>query len=131
MVHDYLMHRNDLAFVRERLAGVRGILDWYGRHVDATGMLGPMPYWNYVDWTPRWDRGVPPGADAGHSTAIALLYVYALERAAELEEGSGRAGSGTREAASDYRARAAAVRAAVRTRAWNAARGLFRDAPDG
>ncbi|HEY3747219.1 MAG TPA: alpha-L-rhamnosidase C-terminal domain-containing protein [Gemmatimonadaceae bacterium] len=125
MVHDYLMHRNDPAFVRERLAGVRGILDWYGRHVDATGMLGPMPYWNYVDWTNPWDRGVPPGADNGHSTAISLLYVYALQRAAELEEATGVRGAGA-----DYRARAEAVRNAVRTRAWDSARGLFRDAPD-
>jgi hypothetical protein len=125
MVHDYFMHRDDPAFVRERLAGVRGILDWFGRHVDATGMLGPMPYWNYVDWTNPWDRGVPPGADDGHSTTISLLYVYALQRAAELEEGVGMRG-----AAADYRARAQAVRAAVRARAWDSARGLFRDAPD-
>ena len=62
MVHDYYMHRDDPAFVRQRLAGIRGILDWYGRHVDATGMLGPMPYWNYVDWAERWQRGVPAGA---------------------------------------------------------------------
>ena len=125
MVHDYFMHRDDPAFVRERLAGVRGILDWFGRHVDATGMLGPMPYWNYVDWTKPWDRGVPPGADDGHSTTISLLYVYALQRAAELEEGVGMRGAGA-----DYRARAEAVRAAVRARAWDSARGLFRDAPD-
>ncbi|HMG70181.1 MAG TPA: alpha-L-rhamnosidase C-terminal domain-containing protein [Gemmatimonadaceae bacterium] len=125
MVHDYYMHRDDPAFVRARLAGVRGILDWYGHHVDSTGMLGPMPYWNYVDWTSPWDRGVPPGADNGHSTTISLLYVYALERAAELEAGSGR-----REAGSGYRAQAEAVRAAVRARAWDSARGLFRDAPD-
>ncbi len=125
MVHDYFMHRDDPAFVRERLAGVRGILDWFGRHVDATGMLGPMPYWNYVDWTNPWDRGVPPGADDGHSTTISLLYVYALQRAAELEEGVGMGGAG-----SAYRARAEAVRAAVRARAWDSARGLFRDAPD-
>ena len=125
MVHDYFMHRDDAAFVRERLAGVRGILDWFGRHVDATGMLGPMPYWNYVDWTPRWDRGVPPGADDGHSTTISLLYVYALQRAAELEAGGGR-----RVAVSGYRARADAVLAAVRARAWDSARGLFRDSPD-
>jgi hypothetical protein len=124
MVHDYFMHRDDPAFVRERLAGVRGILDWFGRHVDATGMLGPMPYWNYVDWTPRWDRGVPPGADDGHSTTISLLYVYALERAAELENAVG-----VRGAATDYRARAEAVRSAVRDRSWDSARGLFRDAP--
>jgi hypothetical protein len=125
MVHDYFLHRDDPAFVRQRLAGVRGILDWYGQHVDATGMLGPMPYWNYVDWTPRWDRGVPPGADAGHSTAISLLYVYALQRAAELEESMG-----SREAGAAYRARARAVLAAVGARAWNSTKGLFRDAPD-
>ena len=125
MVHDYFMHRDDPAFVRERLAGVRGILDWFGRHVDATGMLGPMPYWNYVDWTNPWDRGVPPGADDGHSTTISLLYVYALQRAAELEEGVGMRGAGV-----VYRARAEAVRAAVRAHAWDSVRGLFRDAPD-
>ena len=124
MVHDFFMHRDNPSFVRERLAGVRGILNWYARHVDDSGMLGPMPYWNYVDWTPRWDRGVPPGADDEHSTTVSLLYVYALERAAELEEGSG-----TREAGGEYRRRAQAVRAAVRTRAWDSARGLFRDAP--
>jgi alpha-L-rhamnosidase len=125
MVHDFFLHRDDPAFVRARLAGVRGILDWFGRHVDATGMLGPMPYWNYVDWTSPWDRGVPPGADDGHSTTISLLYAYALQRAADLEEGVGMRGAGA-----DYRARAEAVRAAIRARAWDSARGLFRDAPD-
>jgi GNAT superfamily N-acetyltransferase len=124
MVHDFFLHRDDPAFVRARLAGVRGILDWFGRHVDATGMLGPMPYWNYVDWTSPWDRGVPPGADDGHSTTISLLYAYALQRAADLEEGVGMRG-----ASADYRARAEAVRAAIRARAWDSARGLFRDAP--
>ena len=38
MVHDYFLHRDDAAFVRARLAGVRGILDWYARHVDNTGV---------------------------------------------------------------------------------------------
>ncbi|MFL5508883.1 MAG: alpha-L-rhamnosidase C-terminal domain-containing protein [Gemmatimonadaceae bacterium] len=125
MVHDYFMHRDDRAFVRARLPGIRGILDWYARHVDSTNMLGAMPYWNYVDWTPRWDRGVPPRADAGHSSTISLLYVYALQRAAELEETVGMRG-----AAADYRARAQSIRAAVSARAWDSARGLFRDAPD-
>jgi hypothetical protein len=125
MVHDYFMHRTDDAFVRARLPGIRGVLDWYGRHIDSTGMLSAMPYWNYVDWTPRWDRGVPPRADPGHSATISLLYVYALDRAAELEEALGMRG-----AAADYRARAGAVRAAVRARSWDRARGLFRDSPD-
>ena len=36
----------------------------------ATGMLGPVPYWNFVDWTKEWPwdngrhiGGVPDGAD--------------------------------------------------------------------
>ena len=124
MVHDYFMHRDDPAFIRQKLAGVRGILDWYARYVDATGLLGPMPYWNYMDWTPPWRGGIPPGADDGHSTTISLLYAYALQRAAELEDGVGVPGMGAA-----YRARADSLRAAVRAQAWDPARGLFRDAP--
>ncbi len=122
MVHDFHMHRDDPAFVRRLLPGVRTILDWYGRQVDSTGMLGPMPYWNFLDWAPEWDRGVAPGADDGHSAAISLLYAYALRRAAELEDGVGTPGVGAA-----YRARADAIVRATRMRTWDAARGLFRD----
>ena len=129
MVHDFFMHRGgggrDDAFVRARLAGIRGILDWYARHIDSTGLLGPMPHWNYVDWTDPWPRGVPPGADHGHSATIALLYAYALRRAAELEDAVG--GRGT---AAEYSARADAMIEAVRARVWDRSRGLFRDALD-
>ncbi len=123
MVDDYHMLRDDPAFVRRKLAGIRGVLDWYAAHVDSTGMLGPMPYWNYMDWAPQWQGGVPPGASDGHSAAITLLYAYALERAAELE-----ADVGAPALAVEYRRRANAVIAATRSRAWDGARGLFRDA---
>ena len=125
MVNDYQLHRDDPAFVRTRLAGIRGILDWYGRRVDSTGMLGPMPYWNFVDWAERWTRGVPAGADDGHSATVSLLYAYALDRAALLETELGVPGM-----ARSYRERADGLRRAVRARAWDARRRLFRDAPD-
>ena len=51
--------------------------------------------------------------------------MYALRRAAELEDAIG--GRGT---AAEYTARADAVIEAVRARAWDRARGLFHDAPD-
>src|SRR5205807_1465636 len=60
MVHDYYMLRDDAPFVSQRLAGIRGILDWYAAHIDSTGMLAPMPYWNYLDGARGWDMGVPP-----------------------------------------------------------------------
>jgi hypothetical protein len=125
MVHDYHMHRNDVPFVRERLAGIRGILDWYARRIDSTGMLGPMPYWNFVDWSPRWTRGVPPGANDGHSAIVSLLYAYALQHAAQLEEDVGIPGLGRA-----YRARADTIIRATRSRTWDAGRGLFRDSPE-
>ena len=125
MVHDYQLHRDDPAFVRTRLPGIRGILDWYGRRVDSTGMLGPMPYWNFVDWAERWARGVPAGADDGHSATVSLLYAYALDRAAQLEAELGVPGM-----AQSYRERAGALRRAVYSRAWDSRRRLFRDAPD-
>ena len=123
MVHDYHMHRDDVPFVRRQLAGIRGVLDWYAAHVDSTGMLGPMPYWNYVDWASQWKNGVPAGANDGHSATITLLYAYALQHAALLEADAGVPGM-----AVAYRARAEKLLAAVRARAWDPARRLFRDA---
>jgi hypothetical protein len=79
-----------------------------------------------VDWAPEWERGVPPGAAQGHSTVIALQFVYALERAGELEEALG-----VPALADHYRTLARKVRDAVRTHSWDAARGLFRDVPGG
>ena len=125
MVHDYYMYRDDPRYTRQYLAGIRGILAWYGRYVDDTGMLGPMPYWNFVDWADRWQRGVPAGADNGHSATISLLYAYALDRAAVLE-----ADLGLRAVAQSYRARADSLRVATRKRAWDSTRKLFRDSPD-
>ncbi len=122
MVHDFHMHRDDPAYVRRMLPGARTILDWYGRHVDSTGMLGPMPYWNYLDWARGWRLGVAPGADDGHSAAISLLYAYALQRAAALEADVGAPGMGDA-----YRARADSIVRTTRARAWDATRGLFRD----
>jgi hypothetical protein len=124
MVNDYRMLRDDVPFVRRRLAGIRGVLDWYAASIDSTGMLGPMPYWNYVDWAREWHDGVPPDALDGHSATITLLYAYALQRAADLE-----ADVGVPAMAAAYRARAERAITATRARAWDPARRLFRDAP--
>jgi hypothetical protein len=125
MVHDYYMLRDDDPFVRQRLAGIRGILDWYATHVDSTGMLARMPYWHYVDWARGWDMGVPPGALTGHSATLTLLYAYALARAAVLERGVGVTAM-----AEEYDRRARATVVATYARAWDANRRLFRDSPE-
>lgn len=125
MLHDYWMLRDDPAFVRRFLPGARGVLGWFEQRVDSTGLVGALSWWGFVDWADAWERGVPPGGETGHSIAVSLQYVYALDRAAELEDALG-----VREVAARHRARAATVRAAVRARAWDPTRRLFRDSPD-
>jgi hypothetical protein len=126
MVHDYWTHRDDPSFVRSMLPGVRSAISWFEARVDETGLVGGIPWWPYVDWAPTWPVGVPPGGKEGHSTIIALQYAYALERAALLEDALGLADEAARN-----RQRAQAARHAVRSRAWDADKGLFRDAPGG
>ena len=47
-------------------------------------MLGPMPWWGFVDWADAFGNGVPAGATDGHSAVITLQYVYTLQQAADL-----------------------------------------------
>lgn len=125
MVHDYWRHRDDEAFVQSFLPGIRNVIAWYERYIDASGMLGPMPWWNFADWLEEWDNGVPPGADDGHSALITLQLVYNLDYAAEL------AAAFQREAeAAHYRALSNKLKQAVQTHCWDEGRGLFADTPE-
>lgn len=132
MVHDYWMLRDDPAFVKARLGGIRDVLDWFERHVDAkTGMLGPLPYWSFVDWTKEWpwdhqlDRGGEPrGAETGGSAIVTLQYALTLDRAAQLFRAFGRT-----DEASHCETLARSLRAATLALCWDQNRGLLADTP--
>jgi hypothetical protein len=84
MVHDFYLYREDDAYLRQFLPGIESVLGWFERRIDHTGMLGPLEWFNFADWTDGFMVGSPPGSDLGHSALISLNYVYALERASEL-----------------------------------------------
>lgn len=85
MVYDYWMHRKDDAFIREYLSGIKGVLAWYENQIDQEKkMLGPMKWWNFVDYTSAFKSGVPEGATNGNSSIITLQYVYTLQQAFEI-----------------------------------------------
>ena len=123
MVHDYWMHRDDTAYVRNLMPGVRSVLGWFENKVDGTGLVGPLPWWPFIDWTEQWNGGVPPQGTTGHSVMITLQYVYALQRAAELERTFGQPDEADR-----LHALADNLIATVRDNAFDAEKGLFRDA---
>jgi len=132
MVHDYWWHRDDEAFVRARLVGVENVLAWFERKMDPrTGLLGPLPYWTFVDWTDEWKwsqaRGVggsPEGAAEGGSAIVSLQLAGTLGRATELLRALGQ-----REVAAHYEQLAAGLRDAVRRSCWDEKRRLFADTP--
>jgi hypothetical protein len=130
MVHDYWRYQDDPEFVRERLPGVRAVLAYFLERQQADGGLAPMPWWNYVDWTKPWPRGVPPAASESDTTpgasrgssVVSLQLLLALQEGAELEEALG---SSTR--AVELRERAQRLRSAIQERYWEESHGLYGD----
>ncbi len=126
MLHDLHQWSGDTAFVARYLRGAAGVLDWFEARIGPSGLLGPLEWWNFVDWVDGhgFENGEPPSDGGGNSAILSLQYVLALREAADLEEAAGHA-----DTASDYRARAGRVASALKAATWDAGRGLFADTP--
>ncbi len=124
MVHDFWSYRDDPAFVRAQLAGTRTVLDWFLERQLPNGLLGRLPWWDFVDWASDFAEGVPPQEADGQSAPITLQMVNALREAAELEAALGDA-----HRAEVYRQKAAAAAEAVFRLCWDEAHGLVADRP--
>lgn len=125
MVHDFMLWRGDLALVRSLLGGVRGVLDGFTALRDEAGLVRSPAGWNYVDWVRAWGSGEPPGAQPGEVCGpINWQYVYALRRAAEIEEACDEP-----ELAARWRRLAQETAGALAERYWSVERGLFADDP--
>jgi len=125
MVHDYWWYRDDPAFVREQLDGTRTVLGWFLERMHPSGLVGHLPWWNFLDWAPQFEAGVPPLTEEGQSAPLTLQLVGALREAADLEDAVGDARRGA-----EYRRRAQdAVDAVVRL-CWDEERGLVADRPE-
>jgi alpha-L-rhamnosidase len=132
MVHDYWQLRDDPTFVAARLRGIENVLAWFEERLDAqTGLLGPLPYWTFVDWPEVWPwddakgyGGEPPGAREGGSSIVTLQYAMALDQAAELFRANGRI-----KQAEHYVKISEGLRAATLRRCWDKSRRLLADTP--
>jgi alpha-L-rhamnosidase len=131
MIHDFYLYREDDDFLRQFLPGIEAVLDWFERRIDFTGMLGPLDWFNFADWTKGFMVGTPPGADLGHSALISLNYVYALDRASELFNYFGELDNSeimhTR--AREYRIQAERTRRAVHNICYDSNKKLMADLP--
>jgi hypothetical protein len=123
MVHDYWRYQDDAPFVRRMLGGVRAVLAFFAERQGPEAGLGPMPWWNFVDWVKPWPRGVPP-EQGGRSAPLELQLLLAYQYAADLEAAVGSAAR-----AAEMREAATRLRASIQAVYWDAGRGLYADTP--
>jgi hypothetical protein len=129
MIYDYWMHRQDEAFVKKFQRGIEDVLAWHEERLDEDGMLGPVQWWNFVDWAWPWSEaervgGVPPGVRNGGSSILALQLAYTLQQASQLFDFYGE-----KTKAAHYRQLARQLNEATYRRCWDAGRGLLADTP--
>ena len=135
MVHDHMMYFGDKELVKLHLPAVDRVLAFFDRHLLPSGMVGKVGgpimrhhYWSFIDWTDKWDSGVPKAYAKGDGaiTMESLLYLYGLQKAAELADFAGRPGLGE-----EYRTRADTLCTAIRENCFGSYRGqrLVQDGP--
>ena len=133
MVHDHMMYFGDLELVKRHLPAVDQILSCFDRHSNAQGLVNSIGgihllnrYWSFIDWSEKWDSGVPGAVKHGPITMESLLYLYGLQKAAELADFAERPGIG-----SEYRQRAEQLRLAIRKNCMGHVQGqaLVQDGP--
>jgi len=123
MVHDFAMWRNDPAFVRSLLPGVRGVLDaFHFCHDPDTGLTRGPNGWNFIDWVPAWKSGIPPDGVKGFSAPLQFKLVGVLQQAAELETQFGEP-----ELAALYSRRAQQLLVAAEKAYWSEPRNMYAD----
>ncbi len=122
MLNDYAFWRNDPDFVRARAIGLRSMLEQFEPYVNSDGLLEKMHGWPFMDWVQGWSNGNAPDGAGGISSVNNLLYVYALQKSAEVEDFLKEPLLAQR-----LREKAARTAAAVRTKFWDESRGLMAD----
>lgn len=84
MIHDYYKLRDDSVFIKQFVPGMKFILEWFVGKIGKNGMLGSLPYWNFVDGVPQFINGSPPGVTEGSSAQITIQLAHALDNAVDI-----------------------------------------------
>ena len=85
MVHDYAFWRADPEFVKSMMPGVRAVIEAWRAYITVDGLVGAPDGWNYIDWVPAWEAGIPPDGASGISGVLNWHFAMVLRLAAELE----------------------------------------------
>ena len=84
MLHDFALWQDDSDLVREMLPVARGIIGYLRKHLRDDLLY--LPGWNFIDWVPEWEHGVPKGGEGGTNSSLNYMAVLALQQCAALEK---------------------------------------------
>ena len=101
------------------------VLSWYEQWLKPDHSLGYVPHWFFADWAAGFQSGEPVREKEGNSAFQDLVYILTLESAAAMERAFGIPSM-----AEHYVQIASAIRGTIRTKYWDATRGLFADTYD-
>ena len=127
MFRDHLMWRGDLAFLRERMPGVRHALMGLAAHENAEGLLENLPGWSFMDWVrgeQAFDTGVAPCGSVGQGVSALnnLQYLLAIQSAAAVD-----AALGEKAFAAIWREKADRLGRTILAKFWDDGRGALAD----
>ncbi|WP_336516797.1 alpha-L-rhamnosidase C-terminal domain-containing protein [Pollutibacter soli] len=127
MIHDYYYYRNDPAFVKSMIPGIRQLLSFFSRYQQTDGSLKDLPYWTFTDWCEShgWYRGIGPMGKNGNSAMLDAQLLWAYKLASELEKKLGNEGI-----ANDYDQAAILLQNTIREKYWDKNKMLFADTPE-
>ncbi|MGS2776389.1 alpha-L-rhamnosidase-related protein [Robertmurraya sp. GLU-23] len=132
MLYDHMMFFGDKELIKEHLTTIDGILNYFNKHINKSGLVGKIGglngkdrFWSFIDWTTQWDEtsGVPRAILNGPITMESFLYVMGLQHAAKLADYVGR-----KELGNEYVERGVKVQQAI-NKFCRGANGLYQDGP--
>ena len=122
MLRDYLRYSGDVELVKSLTGVCDRALGYYDGLLNEQGLVTYKDGWPFTDWLAEWDNGVPTGGYDAPMTINSLIYIAALNDAAELCDGVGRHGL-----AEEYRQRSSNLVKAVNEHLFDKEAGLYVD----
>jgi len=124
MVRDFTLRcPEEREFIRSLLPACRRAAD-YLLTCRAGNGLPRVSGWNFIDWRPNWEYGIPPNCREGDGCSLAFITLMMLQDMAEME-----GAFGTPEAQMRYAAEAEELAAAIRKNCYLPDRKCYAEHP--
>jgi alpha-L-rhamnosidase len=124
MIRDHWMLRDDEAFVRPFIPAMLNVLQWFGEQVNSEGMLGDLPWLDFLDTFYPRDK-ILRASKSRSLTPYSLFYVYTVQQLAPFFRHFGKAC----EIAQQEKVAGRVKQAVIRT-CFDTGKGLFADNPE-